>query len=187
MKKRILHTALALAASIVMTVSAAGTPAGPEVRPGELFSGLYHGFILYVDGGAELEILVELAPGPDGELVGTLDMPAYDMKYKPLESFRTDGRQIHFSYRNYSEVRGPDALFEFEGELSPDGEVLAGAFLESRGDIPFRLQRIGDAGAPRPDLEEAPLSDLSDDGDELRAAFNAHADQVRLILLLSPT
>jgi len=175
--------ALAILASLLIFVSAAAA----SVPPGELFSGLYHGYILYVDGSAELEILVELAPGPGGELVGTLDMPAYDMEFKPLEGFRADGRQIYFSYRNFSEVRGANALFEFEGELSPDGQVLSGDFLESRGKIPFRLQRIGDAGSPRPVLEKLPLADLSDAGDELRSAFNAHPDQVRLILLLSPT
>lgn len=152
------------------------------------FSGLYSGAILYRPGGTELEILVELGADGDGNLVGTLDMPAYDdVTFKPLENFKVDGRKVYFNYRHYSEVRGPDALFEFEAELSPDGEELNGAFLETRGAIPVELDRIGDAGAPRPEHASRPLNDLSADGTELKDAFNAHADQARLVLLLSPT
>ena len=174
-----------------LTASAAVEPTGRgEVRPGdaERFSGLYHGAILYREGGTELEIFVELAPGADGGLVGTLDMPAYeDVTYKPLENFAVDRREIYFSYRHDSEVRGPNALFEFEGELSEDGRMLAGGFLETRGRIPFRLERIGDAGSERPVMETRPLADLNDAADGLRQAFNAHADEARLVLLLSPT
>lgn len=182
-------TALCVLAAVSAATPAASAPPAPETTAAaERFSGLYHGAILYREGGTELEIFVELAAGPDGELVGTLDMPAYaDVTYKPLENFAVDGREIYFSYRHDSEVRGPDALFEFEGELSAGGDRLEGRFLESRGPIPFRLQRIGDAGDPRPRMEPRPLDDLSDGGDELRRAFNSHGDAARLVLLLSPT
>lgn len=152
------------------------------------FAGLYQGAILYRPGGAELEILVELGATGSGELAGTLDMPAYpDVTFKPLENFRVDGREIYFSYRHDSEVRGPDALFEFEGELSADGETLSGEFLETRGRIPFELQRIGDPGAPRPELTRQPLTDLSAGAAELKDDFNAHPDHARVVILLSPT
>ncbi len=152
------------------------------------FAGLYQGAILYRPGGGELEILVELGATADGELAGTLDMPAYpDVTFKPLENFRVEGREIYFNYRHDSEVRGPDALFEFEGELSADGETLSGGFLETRGRIPFELQRIGDPGAPRPELTPQPLADLTAGAAELKDAFNAHPDHARLVLLLSPT
>jgi len=153
----------------------------------ERFAGLYHGHVVYRPGSAELELIVELAPGPDGALAGTITHPGFDLRYKPLEEFRLDGRKVYFNYRHFSEVRGPNALFEFEAELSQDGETLAGEFLETRGRIPFELHRIGEAGSPYPEMEPRPLSDLSDAGDELRDAFNEERDQVRLILLLSPT
>lgn len=162
--------------------------ASPGRAAAERFSGLFHGAVLYRPGGTELEIVVELAPGPDGELVGTLSMPAYEeVTYKPLESFRVDGREIYFNYRHDSEIRGPDALYEFEGELSEDGEVLTGEFLEARGRIPFRLERIGDPGSPGLRLEKRPLHDLQPSGEALAEAFNQHRDHARLVLLLSPT
>lgn len=152
------------------------------------FAGLYQGAILYRPGGTELEILIELGATGSGELAGTLDMPAYpDVTFKPLENFRIEGREIYFNYRHDSEVRGPDALYEFEGELSADGETLSGEFLETRGRIPFELQRIGDPGAPHPELTRQPLTDLSAGAAELKDAFNAHPDHARVVLLLSPT
>lgn len=170
------------------SVCAAEAPAAAADRAAaERFAGLYHGHVVYRPGGAELELIVELAPGPDGRLVGTITHPGFDLQYKPLEEFRVDGRRIYFNYRHLSEVRGPDALYEFEGVLSEDGETLSGAFLEVRGEIPFELDRIGEAGSPYPEMERRPLADLSDAGDELRASFNQDRDRVRLILLLSPT
>jgi len=167
----------------------ADTTASPAVDlPSADFAGLYQGAILYRPGSTELEILVELGATAGGELAGTLDMPAYpDVTFKPLENFRVEGREISFSYRHDSEIRGPDALFAFEGELSADGQTLSGEFLETRGRIPFELQRIGDPGAPRPELIPQPVTDLSAGAAELRDAFNAHPDHARLVILLSPT
>jgi hypothetical protein len=160
-------------------------PADP-VRDLERFSGLYQGAIVYDPGSAELEATIELGVAAGGRLAGTIDMAAFDMVYHPLDDVRVDGREIDFSYRRFSEARGPNALFEFEGRLADDG-ALVGEFIEHRGRIPFRFERIGDAGSPRPELELRPLTDLGPEGDELRAAFNEHPDRVRLILLLSPT
>lgn len=179
---------------LVLALCAVQAAAGDLLQEGDGdggadgFAGLYHGWIVYRQGGAELEIVVELAPGPDGALVGVVDMPYYDdLTNKPLENIRVDGREIAFEYRHYSEVRGPDARYAFEAELSPDGRRLSGVFLEQRGSVPFELRRIGDPGDPRPRYEEQPLDDLGDAGDELRAAFNARRDEARLVLLLSPT
>lgn len=179
-----------LAGAPALAAAAASAPAADaaaERAAAERFAGLYHGHVVYRPGSAELELLVELAPGPDGRLVGTITHPGFDLQYKPLEEFRVDGREIYFNYRHFSEVRGPDALYEFEAELSADGETLAGEFIETRGRIPFELRRLGDAGTPYPQMQPRPLTDLSDDGAELRQAFNEQRDQVRLVMLLSPT
>lgn len=153
----------------------------------ERFSGLYQGVILYREGSAELEVTVELGLDAEGRLGGTIDMPPFDILYHPLSEVRVDGDGIYLAYRHFSEVRGPDALYEFEGRLSDDGGALVGEFLENRGRIPFRFERLGEPGTPRPELEPRPLLDLDTEGDGLRAAFNEHPDRVRLILLLSPT
>lgn len=159
-----------------------------EGSAAERFAGLYHGQIVYAEGSAELEIILELAPGPEGELVGVVDMPYYeDLTNKPLEDFAVDGREIAFAYRHFSEIRGPDARYAFEAELSRDGRRLTGTFLEQRGRVPLELTRIGEPGDPRPAYDERPLADLADGGDALRTAFNARRDEARVILLLSPT
>jgi hypothetical protein len=169
------------------TVEKAAVEKAADRAAAERFAGLWAGHVVYRPGSAELELLVELAPGPDGGLAGTITHPGFDLQYKPLEEFRVDGRDLYFNYRHYSEVRGPDALYEFEAALSEDGRTLAGEFIETRGRIPFELHRIGDPGTPHPEREPRPLADLSDAGAELRQAFNEDRDQVRLILLLSPT
>jgi hypothetical protein len=86
-----------------------------------------------------------------------------------------------------SEVRGPDATFKLQADLAPDGKAMHGVFVESGGSRPFFLDRKGDPGSDRPPERRWPVTDLSDQGEELRAAFNGDADRVRLVLLLSPT
>jgi len=169
------------------TARAATTEADPEpdADPAR-FAGLWDGAIYYQPGSAELEATLELGVDAGGKLVGTIDMAAFDMLYHPLEDLRVEGSDVYFSYRRDSEVRGPDALFSFEGRLDEDG-ALVGEFLESRGRIPFRFERLGDPGTARPELERRPLADLSPEGDELERAFNEDEDKARLVLLLSPT
>lgn len=187
----------ALLAALLAAAAGCATAPGPErdaaaaaPEPGDAdprhFAGLWDGAIYYVPGSAELEATVELGVDAEGRLVGTIDMPPFDMLYHPLEDLRVEGAQVFFSYRRDSEVRGPNARFAFEGRLDEDGD-LVGEFLESRGRIPFRFERIGDPGDPRPVLERRPLADLSPEGGELVQAFNEDEDKARLVLLLSPT
>lgn len=187
----VLYTLVALAAAAVCAAAEpradAATEAAADRAAAERFAGLWAGHVVYRPGAAELELLIDLAPGPDGKLVGTVTHPGFDLQYKPLEEFRVDGRDLYFNYRHHSEVRGPNALYEFEAELAEDGRTLAGEFIETRGRIPFELDRIGEPGTPHPERRPQPLADLSDAGAELREAFNQDREQVRLILLLSPT
>jgi len=75
----------------------------------------------------------------------------------------------------------------FKGEISADGATIEGEFIEGgRNHHSFVLKRIGEAGDPRPEPVLSELQPLSGAG-ELRDAFNAHRDAVRLVLLLSPT
>lgn len=192
----VLYTLVVLAAAAVCAaaepqadavVEKAAAEAAADRAAAERFAGLWAGHVVYRPGSAELELLVELAPGPSGGLVGTITHPGFDLQYKPLEEFRVEGRDIYFNYRHHSEVRGPNALYEFEAMLSEDGRTLAGEFIETRGRIPFELHHIGEPGTPHPEMSPRPLADLSDAGAELRKAFNEDPDQVRLVLLLSPT
>jgi hypothetical protein len=187
----------AVLAAVVSTTSASATAvsateapptAGPATAaPTDLarFSGLYHGAIVYRAGEMELESVVELGLDGEGRLTGTIDQPGF-FEYQPLEGVTVEGDTLRFGYRRFSEVRGPDAPFEFEATLVDGGAALEGGFLESRGRIPFRFERIGDPGTPRPQMGRRPLADLSPSGDELRDVFNADAGSARLVLLLSP-
>ena len=159
----------------------------PSTAPADLqrFSGLYHGNIVYREAEMELEALIELGVAGDGTLVGTIDQPGF-FEYQPLEDVVVEGDEVRFAYRRFSEVRGPNALFAFEARLVDGGAALEGDFLESRGRIPFRLERIGDAGDPRPTMGRRPVLDLAADGAELRERFNADADHARLVVLVSP-
>jgi hypothetical protein len=165
--------------------TAAAPPAAAPTADLARFSGLYHGVIAYRPAELELECIVELGLAAAGGLAGTIDQPGY-FEYQPLAKIDVEGDEIRFVYHFFSELRGPDTEFVFEGRLVDGGAAIAGEFLDSRGRTPFRFERIGDAGDERPTMTRRPLADLAASGEELRAAFNADADGARLVLLLSP-
>ena len=172
--------ALALAAALAVFAPRAA-PAGVED-----FAGLWRGAVVYEPAKKEIEVLVELAPGADGALAGTIDIPSFRIEYKPLEEVRVDGREVSFLFRYHSETRGENAPFVFEGALAEGGGAITGEFTEFTGRMPFRLERIGDAFSERPAPATPPVRAMAPAGDELRAAFNRDAGDVRLLLLLSP-
>ncbi|MFL6203051.1 MAG: amidohydrolase family protein [Thermoanaerobaculia bacterium] len=172
-------------------------PPGMEEQPREIapprLDGLWQGIILYDPAQIELETTVEIAADPQGKLVGTIDLPSQRMQFYPLKDIRQDGSKVSFTFYRNSEKRGPDSPFVFDGTISQDGRVLEGIFTgfynEEKGNdrVPFRFERIGEAGDDRPEPVKPPLHTLTGPGDELREAFNRDAEGVRLILLLSPT
>lgn len=171
----------------VCAAVAAAFCAAPAARAATPFDGLWQGKIVYQPAEVEFEIWVELAPDAEGELVGTIDMPAARMRYELLEQVTAEGEKISFGFRHESEVRGPGALFRFDGALAEDG-TIRGEFVRDGGNKPFYLERIGEPGSPRPEWDGGtPLRVLSEDGEALRALFNRDADRVRLVLLLSPS
>ncbi len=166
---------------------------GREIPEPARLEGLWEGVILYDRAQVELETTLEIARDAKGGLVGTIDLPSQRMKYHPLRDFRTDGSKVAFTFYRHSERRGPDSPFVFEGALSPDGKVLEGIFTgfynEEKGNdrVPFRFERIGEAGDERAEPVKPALLTLSPSGEELREAFNRDADAVRILILISPT
>lgn len=164
-----------------------------EVTGPPRLEGLWQGIILYDPAQIELETTVEIAADPQGKLVGTIDLPSQRMQFYPLKDIHQDDSKISFTFFRDSEKRGPDSPFVFDGTISPDGRVLEGIFTgfynEEKGNdrVPFRFERIGEAGDDRPVPVKPPLQALTGVGNELREAFNRDADGTRLILLLSPT
>ncbi len=161
---------------------AAAAPAGSA----EAFSGLWLGAVVYEEAKKELEIVVELAPAAGGALAGTIDLPSFRIEYRPLEEVGVDGRAITFLFRHDSETRGAKAPFLFKGTLGEDGTTITGIFTEFVGEMPFRLERIGDAFSERPSRATPPVTPMAAGGAELRDAFNRDAGRVRMLLMLSP-
>jgi hypothetical protein len=176
----------ALAAALIVLGTPARAPAA-EVAPAPGPEGLWRGAILYDPGKTEIDVLVELAQAPDGRWVGTIDVLPMGLEYQPLEDIAVEGSRVTFWFNRDSPTAGR-VESPFEGELSADGSRLEGEFVEGgKNRHPFTLERIGEAGDPRPEPRIAELHPLSAGGDELREAFNRHQDAVRVVLLLSPT
>lgn len=196
MPRKVPRTLVCLFAAGLLSGSLLSAQEGKVVReipePPRL-EGLWEGVILYDPAQVELETTLEIARDAKGGLVGTIDLPSQRMKYHPLRDFRTDGPKVAFTFYRDSEKRGPNSPFVFEGTLSPDGRVLEGIFTgfynEEKGNdrVPFRFERVGEAGDERPEPVKPALSTLSPSGEELREAFNRHVDAVRILILISPT
>jgi hypothetical protein len=170
--------------SIVLMASATAAWAEPAPDP----EGLWGGVILYVPGVTEIEILVDLARDHEGKLAGTISVPSQDLRHVALTALAQDGNEIGFTFTRYSTRAKMDVVSPFRGEIGADGRTISGQFVEG-GVNPYRfeLERIGEAGSEPPPITPPPLHDLSDDGEELAALFNEHADKVRLVLMVSPT
>ena len=180
---------LALAAVLAAGAEAAQTagPPRPDGNGGVDFTGLWEGQIVYQRAEVEFDLTVEIFRGADGKLLGTVDLPSERVKFRPLRNIEVQGRHLNMEFLLDSEVRGPDATFKLQADLAPDGKTMHGVFVESGGSRPFFLDRRGDPGSERPPERRSPVTNLSDQAAELKAAFNRDADRVRLVLLLSPT
>ncbi|MBV8201487.1 MAG: hypothetical protein JOZ15_12765 [Acidobacteria bacterium] len=175
-------------ALLVPAVSLPAAIPAPEVSP-DLpdFSGLWEGRIVYKPAEVEFALTVEIFRDAGGALLGTVDLPSERVKFRPLRHIEVEGRHLSMEFLLDSEVRGPDAVFKLLADLAPDGKTMRGVFVESGGSRPFLLDRRGDPGSDRPPERRSPVTTLSAQAGELRAAFNRDADRVRLVLLLSPT
>jgi hypothetical protein len=187
---------LSFLAFCALPLAAQEAPRSGETRaiqPPARIDGLWSGIILYDPAQVELETTVEIALDAQGKPGGTIDIPSQRMQYHPLRDFKVDGRKVSFTFYRSSERRGPSSPFVFDGEVSADGRVMEGIFTgfynEEKGTdrVPFRFERIGEAGDELPEPARLPLFSLSPSGAELRDAFNRHADAVRILILISPT
>ena len=184
----------AVLAALLSPLPAAASRAGSDHPAAPRFDGLWQGEIVYQPAELEFEVTLEIGAGGDGALAGTVDIPMQRMEFYPLSRIVTDGRKIEATFVKVNEK--PDHTygeveFIFRGELSADGEALAGEFkswiLAGTNLAPFRLMRRGEVGDPRPEAAHPPLAVLGAGAPELKAAFNLHPEAVQLILLMSPT
>jgi pimeloyl-ACP methyl ester carboxylesterase len=180
----------AVAPTAPATPATPAAPAGAEAADptAAAAEGLWAGTLIYKPAEQEAEVTVELARDPQGRWVGTIDVPNQNMKFFPLANVHAAGGSVSWQFDRFSDKAGILVQTPFTGKLSADGGTISGDFFEGgRNHVPLVLRRIGEAGSPREEPRLAPVTLLSESGEELRAAFNRDAGKVRLLMLLSPT
>jgi|GEM_PF-209893 len=151
-------------------------------------SGLWEGTLDYRHAELEADVVVELARDSQGKWVGTIDVPNQNMKFFPLANIRADGSDVYWQFNRFARKAGVMVETPFTGKLSADGSTMSGDFFEGgKAHVPLVLRRKGEAGSARDEPSPAPVTVLSDSGEELKAAFNRDAGKTRLLMLLSPT
>ncbi len=88
--------------------------------------------------GQELQVEVDLA-AKDGGWIGTITIPAQNLKAFPLSGVEVQGPAVGFSMKG---IPGEPA---FKGRLSEDGSSLGGDFTQGTARLPFQLKRTGEA------------------------------------------
>ena len=85
--------------------------------------------------GSPLEIDVDLTSDDAGTLSGDITIPVQGIQDLPLGDFEKDGDKVRFK------IPGIPGEPTFDGELSADGQALAGAFLQGGAELTFALDR----------------------------------------------
>jgi pimeloyl-ACP methyl ester carboxylesterase len=153
--------------------------------------GLWEGVIFLQRGWLEVELRVELFQGGPEGWAGNADLPTQGLQFVPLSAVSAGGvaadRKVGFEIHRAAEGAVAAVDVRFDGELSADGHTLSGKILEDGKTFDFALQRIGEAGMERPVPVHPDLHLIAGRGDELRDLFNRDQDNLRLVILLSPT
>ncbi len=127
------------------TAAAAGTASGVVAADVSSLVGRWEGKL--VVAGQGLQIIVNFA-AKDGQISGTIDIPAQGAADIPLHDIRVDAPQVYFEM-----LEGP-RLAVFDGAIMPDGS-LSGKFTQSGFEGSFALARPQEqATEPLPYREE---------------------------------
>lgn len=134
-------------------------------------SGHWEGSVQLQDTVASFEI--DLAKNSKGQLVGTIGIPAENVKGLPLTKVAVEGKSVNFHARTDQ---------PFNGVLSADGKSISGDYSVSGFSVPFGMTRTGDARVEAP-AKRAPISK------ELEGTWNGtlhgNGTQLRLVLTMS--
>jgi hypothetical protein len=132
-------------------------------------SGHWEGAIQAPD--VEVRIEVDLTRNGNGELAGTISIPANTLKGLPLSSVTVENGAVTFDVRLAGGGR-------FQGEILADGKSLSGVFAGQAGTAPFSLTRTSDARIEAPP-KSAPI------GEEVQGMWNGtlEVDGGRRLLL----
>lgn len=125
----------------------------------------------------EVKIEVDLSKNSKGELVGTFDQAAQDLKGLLLANFAVDGNSVSFQVKGSAPGERT-----FKGALSADGKSMSGDYTQGGYSMPFSITRVGDPKI-EPPAKSAPI------GKELEGIWNGTLDvngmQRRLVLTMS--
>ena len=104
--------------------------------------------------GQALAIEVDLA-SKDGAWMGTITIPAQNLKGFPLSDITVAGTSLGFA------MKGVPGGPTFAGTLSADGKAIAGDFTQGGGTIRFNLAWKGDAKFEEPPKSTEITKDLA--------------------------
>jgi hypothetical protein len=157
--------------SLLVTLLLAAAPPARGAQTAAALAGHWEGAVEAEGRVATFE--VDLATTRQGEPVGTISVPAQNVKGLPLTSIRLEGKSVAF----YARTDQP-----FNGVLSADGHSISGEFNVSGHSIPFTMTRTGDPRiAPQP--TSAPIGrDLEG---TWNATLNGHEGTLRLVLTMT--
>jgi hypothetical protein len=95
--------------------------------------------------GTTVAIEIDLVRTGTGSLEGTFGQPAERVRGLPLTNFAQSGRSIEFQVKG-----GAPGQRVFKGDVSENGQTIAGAFASQFGTLPFSITRAGEARVERP-------------------------------------
>lgn len=123
--------------------------------------------------GRDVIFEVDLARNARGELSGTINHPAENIKGLPLRAVVANGKSVSFNARRDQ---------PFTGILAGDGKSMSGDYTMSGYVFPFSLTRTGDATIAAP-VRSAPV------GKELEGTWNGalavNGTSMRLVLTIA--
>ncbi|MDY7093654.1 MAG: alpha/beta hydrolase [Acidobacteriota bacterium] len=167
-------------ALVVLMAGMAGAqePESPmETSP----AGAWEGAIQLPNG--ELGIAVELQQGDEGAWSGTIDIPAQGLKDFPLDNVAVEPPKVHF------EMAGIPGQPTFDGQLSKNGDGIAGSFQQGPQNLSFSLRRVEgngeeaseEAAARPPEIPAEPVPGEGMAG-EWMGVLNPGPVKLRLVL-----
>ena len=149
----IMSNRMSMVSAVLFAAGLAGLVAAPAVSAQTpSASGHWTGVL---DTPAQpLDVEVDLKPGTPPAWVGTISIPAQNLKAFPLSSIEVQGTSVSFVMAN---VPGTPT---FKGTLAADGATISGDFSQGGGSIPFRMTRKGDAVFTAPAKSTAVTKEL---------------------------
>lgn len=126
--------------------------------------------------GKPIQIEVDLKPSTGQDWVGTITIPAQNLKGFPLSDVQVQDRQVSFVMK---QIPGSPT---FKGEVTTDGASILGDFTQGEGKTTFALKRAGEASITPPPKSTAITKDMEG---QWSGTLDTGAQQLRLTLKLA--